>query len=206
MLVMLDSAKNQHQEGLIVPQEDAGISSNTANPLDIVSLLLGAAIAFISALAIQFVQRHWTKRDRIRRIKRLARLLYEEIEQAAEIIAIDLDLNGQFLLTGDEIEQKLSLVGRLERCNVVFHAHTNELLDLPDTIPNALSRFHGRLAVLCARMEKALTAELHKTKKVPIVGAMSTASTSDPIVVYNQIREQLALEAEVLKTNLKSTF
>lgn len=130
----------------------------------------------------------WLRRDvkeKSERTKRIARVLYEELEQAAELLAIDLDI-GHKAPSHEHREHLVQTIKRIRRCNVFFNAHVQDLIELPNYIPNALVRFHGRLPNHCDAMHDAIDDFL----------------TSD-LKKFEQHRQLALSEAESLKLDLR---
>lgn len=57
---------------------------------NLTGVALGGFIGFVSAVGVERLRRRWQLQDCHTRLKRLLKLLFEEVEQLAELLAIDL--------------------------------------------------------------------------------------------------------------------
>lgn len=159
---------------------------------NLLAVLAGGCIGFLSGYGMEAIKRRWNKRETKRRIARLIEILYEEVEQLAELIEIDLgwventDIDFTKGFHGDLREYEIRLrdtIKRLQENRTIFDSQANHLLELPEYVPNALVRFYSRLHVNCGRM-------------------LACINDSD-IERIREIREQLRIEAQSLKIDLK---
>lgn len=133
----------------------------------------------------------WLRREvkeKSERSKRIARVLFEELEQAAELLAIDLDV-GHKQPSIERHEHLIQTVKRVRRCNVFFNAHVQDLIEIPNYIPNALVRYHGRLPNHCDAMNDALG-----------------SFVSINLEKFEKHRHLALSEAEALKLDLREFF
>lgn len=160
---------------------------------NLIGVAVGGLIGFFSAIGMEYLKRHWETKDKKENISRLLELLYEEIEQLAELLDVDLGLVesedlGFILEFGrgtEEYDGKLkSVIDRLQKNRTIYESQANKLLDLPGYLPNALVRFYSRLQVNCGKMHDAILSENFE--------------------LIQELRTQSLNEAEVLKNDLKS--
>lgn len=122
---------------------------------------LGGLIGFLSAIGVEAVRRAWDVRDRRKKLNRLLKLLFEEVEQLAELLAIDLrTADGGLPITGvggkEEDTQVRATIARLKENRTIYESQAERFLELPGYLPNALVRFYTRLEINCAHMLSAL--------------------------------------------------
>lgn len=160
---------------------------------EFVAVVLGGAIA----LGSSFIMERWKWRheraEAREQTKRLIGVLYEEVEQLAELLDVDLgvvereDLGSimEFGRGGEDRDGWIkATIRRIEKNRTVFESQAPRLLELPGYLPNQLVRFHARLQVNCGRMLDAVD--------------------SEDLNRIRDLRETSYSEAEVLKSDLKS--
>lgn len=122
-------------------------------------------------------------------------VLYEEVEQLAELLAVDLgvversDLGSllEFGRRGEDHDGWIkATIRRIEQNRTVFDSQAPRLLELPGYLPNQLVRFHARLQVNCGRMLDAVN--------------------SGDLTGIRDLRETSQGEAEMLKTDLRKAL
>ena len=132
---------------------------------DFYSVGVGGIIGFLAAFGMESVKRYWNKQDNEKRIKRLLELLYEEVEQLAELLDVDLGL-----VEGDDLDSILEFgrgteehdgklkatISRLQKNRTIYESQADKLLELPGYLPNSLVRFYSRLQVNCSKMHDAI--------------------------------------------------
>lgn len=124
--------------------------------------LLGGTIGFASSVGILLLRFRREDQAKAKRRARLGRLLYEEVEQAAELLAIDLKIPTPVPLEvllddeGDNARRFRNAVQRIRVSRVIFEAHSGELIDLPGYTPNAVVRFYNRLQLHCGALDQAI--------------------------------------------------
>ncbi len=159
------------------------------------AVFVGGCIGFLSGYGMEAIKRRWEKEEANRRVTRLIEILYEEVEQLAELIEIDLgwveDTSIDFSLGFHddlrEYETKLrDTIRRLQVNRTIFDSQADHLLELPEYLPNSLVRFYSRLNVNCGRM-------------------LSCISDSE-IEKIREIRELSCIEAQALKVDLKKAL
>jgi hypothetical protein len=160
---------------------------------NLIGVAVGGLIGFFSAFGMEYLKRRWETKDKKENVSRLLELLYEEVEQLAELLDVDLGLVesedlGIILEFGrgtEEYDGKLkSVIERLQKNRTIYESQAKMLLDLPGYLPNALVRFYSRLQVNCAKMHDAI-----------ISGNFNS---------IKDLRKQSLNEAEVLKHDLKN--
>lgn len=122
---------------------------------------LGGLIGFLSAIGVEALRKTWEVRDRRTRLNRLLKLLFEEVEQLAELLAIDLQTaDGGVPGTGvgnkEEETRIRATIARLKENRTIYESQAESFLELPGYLPNALVRFYTRLAINCTHMLSAL--------------------------------------------------
>lgn len=126
---------------------------------------LGGIIGLLSGAGLEVLRRTWKAQDDRRRINRLLQLLFEEVEQLAELLAIDLgmieaqtdrSLAPYEMLSEAKDRQARAAIKRLQENRTIYESQAGRFLELPGYLPNALVRFYTRLQVNCARMLRAL--------------------------------------------------
>lgn len=159
---------------------------------DLLGVGLGGLIGFMSAYGLEAIKRRWETKANRRRLDRLLDILYEEVEQLAELIDVDLSLLDSeeidFILGFGkgtaEFDGKLrAVIERLQENRTIYDSQATSFLDLPDYLPNALVRFYTRLQVNCGRM--------------------LTAIDEEDIEAIREIRSMSLVEAEALKSDLR---
>ncbi len=159
---------------------------------DLIGVVVGGLVGFLSAYGMEELKRRAEKKEDCKRIARLTEILYEEVEQLAELLAVDLaivdsDELGFILDYGrgtEEYDGKINaVIGRLRENTRIYDSQASSLLGLPGYLPNAMVRFYSRLEVNCGKMGEAV-----------IRGDASLIS---------ELRQLLLVEAEVLKGDLK---
>ncbi|MCG7948697.1 MAG: hypothetical protein N0C84_20365 [Candidatus Thiodiazotropha taylori] len=132
---------------------------------NIIGVAVGGLIGFLSAYGMEAIKRYWETKDRKERVQRLLVLLYEEVEQLAELLDIDLgilesnklDSIIEFGRNTEEYDGKLkTTLDRLQKNRTIYESQANNLLELPGYLPNALVRFYSRLQVNCTKMHDAI--------------------------------------------------
>lgn len=157
---------------------------------DLLLLSVGAVLGFASSVAVNLIQRRNRKRDQEDRVTTLAARLAEEVEQAAELLAIDLRIESPTplsLLFGDDqdLPAKLrSALKRLRGCRTIYDAYAGDLIHLPNSAAKSLARFHNRLPAQCDEMEAALDREDY--------------------TAFSQAGQNSLTEAEIVKRELRS--
>lgn len=160
---------------------------------DLFGVCVGGLIGFLSACGLESLKRRWIRKDRACQLDRLIQLLYEEVEQLAELIDIDLGLveseELDFVLGFgkglEEFDGKLrATLARLQENRTIYSSQANHFLDLPAYLPNSLVRFYTRLQVNCGRMQIALD--------------------EGDLTRIRSFRSQSSIEAESLKADLKN--
>lgn len=127
-------------------------------------LIIAGGIGFLSALGMEWIRRLWSLKQRKKRTKRLAVLLYEEVEQVAELLDVDLAILDSeeldFILGFGRDDKYFHQINdailRLEQNRTIFDAYATELLELPGYLPNSLVRFFNRMKANCGRMKAGL--------------------------------------------------
>ena len=124
-------------------------------------VVLGGFIGFLSAVGVESVRRVWVVRDRRTKLNRLLTLLFEEVEQLAELLAIDLTAADGGLpvnsVGGKEEDIPIrETLARLREHRTIYESQAERVLELPGYLPNALVRFYTRLEINCAHMLSAL--------------------------------------------------
>ena len=157
----------------------------------------GVALGGALALGSAYLLEKWKwRRDAVRenrQVQRLIDVLYIEIEQIAEPLAIDLNIIVN--LPHDEIvaiglrhsSERATLLGKIQRIRqlrTVFDSYASRLLELPGMLPNQMVSFHARFQVNC--------------------DGMTTALEEGDIERFEELRESCLLQAEVLKTDLRN--
>ncbi len=160
---------------------------------NLIGVAVGGVIGFASAIGMEALKRFWESRDEKKRISRLLELLYEEVEQLAELLEIDLGM-----VESDELEfvvefgrgkedydgKLLSAISRLKNNRTIYESQASRLLDLPGYLPNSLVKFYSRLQVNSLKMHDAIL--------------------SKDISKLQELRSLSLAEAESLKHDLKN--
>jgi hypothetical protein len=159
---------------------------------DLVGVGIGGTIGSMSAYGLEALKRYWRSKDDRRRIDRLLEVLYEEVEQLAELIDVDLGLvescDLDFILefgkgSGENDGKLRATIARLQDNRTIYNSQAERFLDLPEYLPNALVRLYTRLQVNCDRMLGAIDkGDLEKIR---------------------ELRSLSLAEAEALKIDLK---
>jgi len=132
---------------------------------NLISVAAGGIIGFMAAFGMEALKRSWSKKDNKEKVSRLLELLYEEVEQLAELLDIDLgivennDLDSILDFGRDtEHDGKLkSTISRLQNNRTIYESQANKLLELPGYLPNSLVRFYSRLQVNCSKMYESIS-------------------------------------------------
>lgn len=143
--------------------------------------IAGGLIGFLSASGMETIKRRLDSKKHKEKVNRLIEILYEEIEQIAELLEVDLsiienndpDYFLEFGKGGNKYDGKItSIIARLQNNRIIFESHASKLLDLPDYLPNSLARFHNRLQVNCTKMLDAVAdgdeTVLHEYRSISI--------------------------------------
>lgn len=158
----------------------------------LVGVIIGAFLGFAFTEASAYFRRLRERRNEKTKNTKLARLLYEEIEQVAELLEVDLQLpthtplSEVFNETHRQRDTYLAAIERAKSSNVMFEAYLDQLIALPNPIPNQLVRFHVRLSAHADQMAEAY-----------VSGSTNT---------YQELRAVSLTEAKALKSELKSVF
>mgnify|MGYP001256710412 CR=1 FL=1 len=128
---------------------------------NLIGVALGGLIGVASAIGMEKWRESRNATTRRMQIKRLLELLYEEVEQLAELLAIDLDAgDGSLPVSGADDKagaaQVRAAIDRLRDNRNIYESQAGKFLELPGYVPNRLVRFYTRLEVNCGRMIKAL--------------------------------------------------
>ncbi len=132
---------------------------------DLVAVIAGALIGFISAYGLEARKRQWKAKDDRQRLDRLLQIIHEEVEQLAELLDVDLGLvessELDFVLEfGKGLEEyngKLrATITRLQENRIIYTSQSERFLELPEYLPNTPVRFYTRLLVNCGRMLGAI--------------------------------------------------
>jgi len=129
---------------------------------DLALVALGAMLTLIVSIGLKFIERALDRRDRRQRRERLQAMLYEEVEQIAEMLDIDLHpkkitisggpLAGSVLT---DLSAPLERLRDVSRTKVLFEAYSGQLIWLQGYLPNAVVRFYVRLPGYVERLEEA---------------------------------------------------
>ena len=160
---------------------------------NLIGVAVGGVIGFAGAFGMEALKRFWQSKEKKRLISRLLELLYEEVEQLAELLDVDLGIVEsnelgfvvEFGRGKEEYDGKLlSAISRLKNNRTIYESQASRLLELPGYLPNALVRFYSRLQVNSLKMHDAV---LNKD-----------------ISQLQEIRSLSLAEAESLKHDLKN--
>lgn len=137
---------------------------------------VGGLIGFVSAYVIEANKWRREKKINRQRLDRLLQILYEEVEQLAELIDVDLSILDSeeldfalgFGKGSEEYDGRLrSTIARLQENRTIYDSQAPRFLDLPGYLPNSLVRFYTRLQVNCGRMLAAIEeGDLEKIRKM----------------------------------------
>lgn len=128
---------------------------------NLVGVAIGGVIGFLSGIGVESLRRLWDQQDGRTRRNRLLQLLFEEVEQLAELLDVDLGavaLDGAGSDTDQEGHrgQVRATIARLQENRTIYESQAERFLELPGYLPNALVRFYTRLQISCVRMMGAL--------------------------------------------------
>lgn len=150
---------------------------------NLAGVALGGVIGFLSGIGVEALRRFWVAQDNRRRLNRLLKLLFEEVEQLAELLAIDLGTVEDGAVSDAQLR---AIIARLQENRTIYESQAERFLELPGYLPNALVRFYTRLQINCMHMESALDdGNLHRVR---------------------ELRDLSSHEAESLKVNIREAM
>lgn len=122
---------------------------------------LGGVIGFLSGVGVEALRRLWAAQDSRTRLNRLLQLLFEEVEQLAELLAVDLGTVEEDAAKSEPDREEhdgqvRATIARLQENRTIYESQAERFLELPGYLPNALVRFYTRLQINCVRMLAAL--------------------------------------------------
>lgn len=154
-------------------------------PVDVIPVFLAAFLAYYYRIKADERKQKIT-------VKRLARVIYEEVEQSAEILSIDINIDKDFFNNKSDndvnrIKEKINFV---IKNNVMFKSNSDRIIMFKGYLPNSITKFY-------------LNCENKGGELLYFFNTSFSRGGESNYENYKSLRLSLEIEAEALKADLR---